>query len=126
MSRTSFLTQCLFALMLCCIGFAAQAQSIRFYNAQGREIRTGNPFPYDRFSRGETCYIEVADSNGYGWFDYWITSARGTERGLRTYQYYLWNPFVVPTNPNADNVIVHVFDYWTWREVTKRIPIGTK
>lgn len=125
MFRAKFIFAALAALFvsLFCSG-SAQAQTIRFYNTRGQEIRAGNPFPLDRFSRGETCIVRVSNPDGPGYYD--VVSDRGFERGGWDFWGSLQDTFQIPLSVYADNVTVWVYNYVRGYWVNKRIPIGTK
>lgn len=106
-------------------GLAAHAQSIYLTNAWGQNIQTGNRFPLDRFSRGETCYVDIYTPDA-SLYRYEVKSSRGVERSGFYFCWYGWDVFSIPLSPNADNVTVYVTNCSNGRVVTKRIPIGTK
>lgn len=125
MFRSKFVVALLMAVFLQALcGLAAHAQTIRFFDTRGREIRSGNPFPYDRFSRGEICNVQVTGMNGCGHYE--VISTRGHESG----DWWFWNgtsdTFEIPRDTNADNLVVYVRDQWWNIRASKRIPIGSK
>lgn len=125
MFRWKFVVAVLAAMFVSaiCAG-AAKAQSIRFFNTRGQEIREGNPFPLDRFARGETCNVRVSNPDGSGRYEVW--SARGFERGGWNFWWNMQDTFQIFLSPAADNIEVWVRNdarrYWVY----KRIPVGTK
>lgn len=106
------------------ISLTAHAQTINLYDSRGREIRKGNPFPLDRFSRGEQCTVKVSNPDGWGY--YVIYSDRGFERGSWDFWRNLTDTFNIMTSPFADNVTVYVYNYARGVWVSLRIPIGSK
>ena len=125
MSRVKFIIAALAALFVSTLGAgAAKAQTVRLYNTRGQEIRSGNPFPLDRFARGETCVVKVWNPDGWAYYD--VVSRRGFEFGGWDFPNYTEDRFQIPLDPNADYMKVRVYNYSRWRWIEYGIPIGRK
>lgn len=111
------------ALQMIC-GMAAHAQSITLYDTSYRVVSPSNPFPRDRFARGETCIVDLYSP--YGWSYYEVRSTRGLERGTWSFCYWGSDSFTIPRATNADNLVVYVYDGEYRLRASKRIPIGSK
>lgn len=140
--KLSQLTLALFTVAATSI--AAQAQDIKYHckvrgysgwvrvdpgcNSGGRVIRTGSGFVTDRVMRGEPLQVTLADSRDRCRID--LVAAFVSSNGRLQAGAVLFTPFVgqgvCPTNVNADNVEISLTNLVTGRQVSRRIPIGTR